>query len=72
MGVRQPKIYSIKHQHQSLIQTEDWAILVFGVNKLRDSRARAYVHYNNIKNTNDPFIHTTYKTTSSIACTCNN
>ena len=49
MGVRQPKIYSIKHQHQHLIQTEDWAILVFGVNKLRDCTcacARAYVHYN--------------------------
>lgn len=53
MGVRQPKIYSIKHQHQHqhLIQTEDWAILVFGVNKLRDSRVRVRVriHYNMFK-----------------------
>lgn len=51
MGVRQPKIYSIKHQHQHLIQTEDWAILVFGVNKLRDSRVRVRVriHYNVFK-----------------------
>lgn len=51
MGVRQPKIYSIKHQHQHLIQTEDWAILVFSVNKLRDSRVRVRVriHYNMFK-----------------------
>lgn len=41
---------ALEHQHQSLIQTEDWAILVFGVNKLRVARVRVCVriHYYNV------------------------